>query len=102
MTEGREYQLMRHPAFQRLSTERLAMTLCLAALIGFVYFGFIFCATFRPDLLGRPLSDNTVISVGILAGLAVIASGVAITGVYIVWANSRFDRLLLEVMDATK
>lgn len=82
-----------HPAYQQLSAERLRLGLCLSAVMAGAYFVFILTVAFRPQVLGTPLGENTVMTWGLLAGVSVITLGFLLTAFYVVWANSRFDTL---------
>ena len=63
------------------------------------YYSFILVIAFKPAWLVRPLGPTTAITVGIAAGLAIIALCVALTGVYIWQANRDFDRKNREIVD---
>jgi len=67
------------------------------------YYAFILAIAFAPQHLARQLHDDTVLTVGIAAGLGVIALSIALTGLYVWRANRSFDRLNAEIVsDATR
>lgn len=82
-----------HPAYQELSAERLRLGLLLSAVMAGAYFAFILAVAFRPQALGTPLGNGTVMTWGLVVGVGVIALGFLLTLLYVVRANSRFDAL---------
>lgn len=89
----------RDPRFQTLVRTRRRLALRLTAAMLIVYFGFVLVVAFAPGLLAVPLGDS-VVTVGIPAGIAVILVAFALTGVYVARANARFDRLERELRRA--
>ncbi len=69
---------------------RVAAVLTAATLIS--YFGFILLIAFDKPLMGRQLAPG--LSIGILLGALVIASAWVLTGIYVLWANHRYDKAL--------
>ncbi len=90
------------PNFQELVSKRskFAWTLTVAMLV--VYFAFILTIAFNPSALGTPLSDDTVTTVGIPVGIAIIVFAFALTGIYVRRANSEFDALTTKIKDKAK
>lgn len=70
---------------------RFAWTLTIIMLV--IYFGFVLTIAFDPSILGTPLSEGSVTTVGIPVGIAVIVSAFLLTGIYVRRANSEFDEL---------
>jgi uncharacterized membrane protein (DUF485 family) len=69
---------------------RVAAVLTTAMLIS--YFGFILLVAFDKPLMGKQIVPG--LSLGILLGALVIASAWVFTGIYVVWANNRYDKAL--------
>jgi len=90
------------PNFQELVTKRskFAWTLTIAMLV--VYFAFILTIAFDPSALGTPLGDDTVTTVGIPVGMAIIVFAFALTGIYVRRANSEFDALTAKIKEKAK
>lgn len=91
-----------NPDYQKLISVRngFAVKLSIAMLI--VYFIFILTIAFNPSALGTPLSSDSVTSVGIPIGMAIIIFAIAITGVYTKRANSEFDDLNNKIKNSIK
>ncbi len=67
---------------------RVAASLTAATLVA--YFGFILLIAFDKPLMGRLIAPG--LSLGILLGALVIAISWGLTGLYILWANDKYDR----------
>ena len=91
-----------HPAYRRLSAERLRLGLFLSATMATAYFAFILTVAFRPQALAAPLGDGTVMTWGLLAGEGVIALGFVLTVLYVVYANARFDTLAAQLKEGVQ
>ncbi len=87
--------------FQDLVARRSKLSWTLAALILIVYYSFILVIAFSPDLFGVPISDGSTITWGIIIGISVILFTFVITGVYVHKANTSFDQILQDVVDAS-
>jgi uncharacterized membrane protein (DUF485 family) len=82
-----------NPKYQELVRKRSRFGWTLAALMLIIYYSFIMTIAFAPGFLARPLSDASVITVGIPIGLGVIISAFVLTGIYVWRANTEFDRI---------
>ena len=67
-----------------------------------VYFTFILTIAFEPALLGTPLSADSVTTVGIPIGVAVIVFAFVLTGIYTKRANGEFDDLANKIKESVK
>jgi uncharacterized membrane protein (DUF485 family) len=63
-----------------------------------MYFGFTLMIAFTPDILTRPISDTSVIPMGMLIGVGVIVASALLTGVYVYKANGTFDPIVQEIV----
>lgn len=90
------------PNFQELVSKRSRFAWTLTAAILIVYFSFILLLAYSPGTLGTPLSSETVTTVGIPVGVAIIVFAFALTGIYVRRANSEFDVLTQKIKDKAK
>jgi uncharacterized membrane protein (DUF485 family) len=90
-------QIINHPKYQELVSSRSRYAWTLSILMLLVYYSFIMTIAFKPELLAVPLSDGSVISVGIPVGIAIILFSFFITGLYVYRANHTYDVLLDEL-----
>lgn len=90
------------PDFLQLVNVRskFAWTLTIVMLV--IYFGFVLVIAFDPSLLGTPLSEGSVTTVGIPVGVGVIISAFILTGIYVRRANSEFDELTARIKAKAK
>ncbi|NTX00477.1 DUF485 domain-containing protein [Myxococcus sp. CA051A] len=72
---------------------RVAAVLTVATLVA--YFGFILLVAFNKPLMGHQIAPG--LSVGILLGAVVIVTAWALTGIYMIWANGKYDRALSQL-----
>jgi uncharacterized membrane protein (DUF485 family) len=86
------------PKYRLLLTRRTRLGWLLTALMLVAYFGYIGLIAFDKPALARPVGAG-VTSIGIPAGIGLILFTILLTGVYVLRANSEFDRLTREIVD---
>lgn len=82
-----------HPRYQELVCTRKCFAWNLTVLMLAMYYGFILVIAFAPSLLGTPISDGAVTTVGIPVGVIIIVASFILTGIYVSRANGKFDAL---------
>ena len=82
-------------ALEALAAKRWRIAAALTAATLVAYFGFILLVAFDKPLMGHQIVPG--LSVGILLGALVIAVSWGLTGLYILWANGRYDRALRQL-----
>ena len=93
MTQEQVEKIKNDPNFIELTSKRSAFAWKLTIAMLVVYFAFILTIAFNPSALGTPLGEDTVTTVGIPVGIAVIIFAFALTGIYVKRANTEFDEL---------
>jgi uncharacterized membrane protein (DUF485 family) len=88
--------------FHDMVQQKSKLSWTLATLILIVYYSFILVIAFAPDMLGVPISEDSTATWGIIIGLGVILFTFVITGIYVHRANTIFDKLLVEVIEASE
>ena len=88
-----------NPKYQELVRTRSRFAWTLSILMLLVYYTFIMTIAFKPELLAIPLSDSSVISVGIPVGIAIILFSFLLTGLYVYKANNTYDVMLEEIKE---
>ena len=91
-----------NPDYQKLIKIRTAFSIKLTIAMLVVYFTFILTIAFNPSVLGTPLSSDTVTSIGIPIGIAIIIFAFVLTGIYTKRANGEFDDLSNKIKQAVK
>lgn len=84
--------------FQRLQAERQRWSWALAVLMLVAFVSYILLIAFQPQMLAIPLSENSVITWGIPAGVGVIVLGFILTGLFVYRSNNKFDQRLKQIM----
>lgn len=90
------------PDFIRLTRERSSFAWTLSIVMLVIYFGFVLTIAFDPALLGIPLFEGSVTTVGIPVGIGVILAAFGLTGLYVRRANSEFDELNNRIKEKAK
>lgn len=92
MSPERVQQILQNPTFQTLDRQRWRLGMTLTIIQLFIYFGFILVVALAPDYL-RQSWRGGVTTLGIPIGIGVILSAFILCGIYVWFANSRFDAL---------
>ena len=90
------------PNYQELVSKRSSFAIKLSVAMLVVYFTFILTIAFNPSALGTPLSADSVTTVGIPIGIAVIIFAFILTGIYTKRANGEFDDLNNKIKQSIK
>jgi uncharacterized membrane protein (DUF485 family) len=91
-----------NPDYQKLVSTRSSFAIKLSLAVLIVYFTFILTIAFNPSALSIPLSPDSVTTIGIPIGVAVILFAFILTGVYTKRANSEFDDLSNKIKKSIK
>jgi uncharacterized membrane protein (DUF485 family) len=83
--------------FQSLSSQKNSISVILTILELVLYFGFIALIAFKKPFLATKISG--AISIGIPIAVGTIFFSWVLTGIYIRWANSKYDVLVKKVKE---
>jgi len=86
-------RLRNNPKYHEMVSKRNRFGWLMAIVMLAIYYAFIMTIAFAPEVLGRPISDTSVITIGIPIGLGVIVTAFLLTGIYVYRANTVFDRM---------
>lgn len=95
-------RIKNNPDYQELITKRNGFAIKLTILMLSVYFAFILTIAFEPSFLGTPISSDSVTTIGIPIGMAVIFTAFILTGIYTKRANGEFDELNNKIKNSLK
>ncbi|HSA82947.1 MAG TPA: DUF485 domain-containing protein [Geminicoccaceae bacterium] len=90
------------PRFRQLVARRSKFAWTLAVVMLAIYYGFILIIAFAPALLGTPLAPGAVTTIGIPIGVVIIVAAFVLTGIYVRRANSEFDALNQQIVEASR
>jgi cation/acetate symporter len=93
------YERMRaNPKFQELVAKRGRFAWTLAFVVLTMFYGFVMVVAFNPSALGRPVSEGSMLTVGVAVELFMFIFFWSLTAVYVKRANSEFDALTQEIV----
>lgn len=84
-------RVIHDPEFLALIKKKNTISFSLTALMLLVYFGFAVLLAYAPDLMAAPVGSATL---GIPLGIGVIIFACVLTGLYVRWANTKYDSLI--------
>ncbi len=85
------------PKFRELERKRNSLSWTLTIVMIVIYAAFVFLAALDPAFLAQKLGDG-VITLAFPLGLGVMVAAVVLTGLYVLRANTEFDRLTREIV----
>lgn len=83
--------------FKKLCREKDVISFVLTILQFILYFGFISLIAFNKPLVGEKISGS--MTLGIPLAVGTIFFSWVLTGIYIYWANTKYDHLVKEVKE---
>jgi uncharacterized membrane protein (DUF485 family) len=84
------HEIVNSPRFKRLVIKRWSVSFSLTFLLFVLYFGYILTVGYGKEWLAGKVGVYT--NVGILFGAAVIVGAWILTMIYVVWANTSYDK----------
>jgi uncharacterized membrane protein (DUF485 family) len=91
------HELLEDPDFKSLSAQKNVVSIILTILELVLYFGFIALIAFNKPYLAKKLSEGSATTIGIPIAVGTILGSWVLTGIYIQWANSKYDKLVEKV-----
>jgi uncharacterized membrane protein (DUF485 family) len=99
MSKLKKEDILNDPDFQQLSSQKNRISLILTILELVVYFGFIGLIAYNKPYLGEKLSVGGSVTIGIPIAVGTIVLSWVLTGIYIWWANAKYDALVKKVLE---
>jgi len=90
-------EILNDEDFRSLSSQKNTISVILTILELVLYFGFIALIAFNKPFLATKISG--AISIGIPIAVATIFLSWVLTGIYIYWANNKYDVLVKKVKE---
>jgi len=88
------------PEFKDLVATKGSVSAILTVIMLAAYFGFILVLAFNKEILSGLLMEG--LSVGIPVGLFVILLAWGLTGIYVFWANDKYDSAVNKIRQGLK
>lgn len=95
-------KIKNNPKYHELVSKRSKFGWILSILVCIIYYGFILVIAFNRQLLGTPVTEGAVTTIGIPVGILVIVSSFVMTGIYVWRANTTFDELTKQIKQEVK
>jgi uncharacterized membrane protein (DUF485 family) len=89
--------LLEDPDFKKLVARKNTISLILTVAELTLYFGFIGLIAFNKPFLGTKISGSITIGIPIAVGTILISW--ILTGIYIWWANNKYDAMVQQIKD---
>jgi len=93
-------QLLEDPEFKDLVSRKNRFSILLTVITLVLYYGFILLIAFNRDVFASKVYGN--VTFGILLGIGVILSCWVLTGVYVRWANQKYDAMVARLQEKAK
>jgi len=99
MSKLKHEDILHDPDFKDLSRQKFIISTVLTILELVMYFGFIGLIAFNKPFLAQKLSAGVATTIGIPIAVGTIIGSWVLTGIYIWWANNKYDVLVNKVKD---
>ncbi len=99
MSKLRKEDILNDPDFQQLSKQKDTISMILTILELVLYFGFIGLVAYNKPYLAQKMSAGGSVTIGIPIAVGTILLSWVFTGIYIWWANKKYDELVKKVIE---
>jgi len=99
MSKLKHEDILNDPDFKDLSRQKFTISIILTVLELVLYFGFIGLIAFNKPFLAQKLSAGVATTIGIPIAVGTIVFSWVFTGIYIWWANTKYDVLVNKVKE---
>ena len=93
------HQILDDPEFKKLVKQKNAVSTVLTIVELLLYFGFIALIAYNKPFLAQKMSEGSAITIGIPIAVGVIFLSWILTGIYVFWANNKYDAMVQSVKD---
>ncbi|HET6515091.1 MAG TPA: DUF485 domain-containing protein [Thermodesulfovibrionales bacterium] len=93
------HEILEDEDFKSLTSQKNTISVILTVLELVLYFGFIALIAFNKPFLAQKLSEGSATTIGIPIAVGTILFSWVFTGIYIFWANSKYDVLVKKVKE---
>jgi uncharacterized membrane protein (DUF485 family) len=83
-------EIIKSPAFKSLVSRRWQVSLVMTCTMLIIYIGFLLVVAFNKELLATKIGRYYTLAIPI--GLGIIVMAWLLTGLYVFWANNRYDK----------
>jgi uncharacterized membrane protein (DUF485 family) len=98
MSKLKKEDILTDPDFLELSAQKNTISIILTILELVLYFGFIALIAYNKPFLAQKMSAGGAATIGIPIAVGTILLSWVFTGIYIWWANVKYDELVKKVI----
>ena len=99
MAKVKKEDILNDPDFQELVSRKNSISWILTVLELVLYFGFVALIAFNKPFLATRLTESGAMTIGIPIAVGTIVFSWVFTGIYIRWANSKYDDMVKKIKD---
>src|SRR5512143_2912478 len=99
MSKLKKEDILNDPDFQKLSGQKDTISIILTILELVLYFGFIYLVAEGKGFLSQRMSEGGAATIGIPIAVGTILLSWVFTGIYIWWANAKYDEMVKRVVE---
>jgi uncharacterized membrane protein (DUF485 family) len=89
------------PEFKKLVAQKNAISWTLTIFELVLYFGFISLIAFNKPYLAQKMGEGSAMTIGIPIAVTTILLSWVLTGIYIWWANTKYDEMVKTLRNRT-
>ncbi|VAV90586.1 hypothetical protein MNBD_ALPHA02-1579 [hydrothermal vent metagenome] len=98
MSSPETEKCLNNPKFKELTRARANGNILFSLIILVGYGIYVLGISFAPKLMSSPVTSGSSLTYGILIAVLVIVSGMVCSGLYVWWANRKFDVLKQDLL----
>jgi len=99
MSKLKKEDILNDADFKDLSGQKNTISVILTILELVIYFGFVGLIAYNKPFLAQKLSEGGSATIGIPIAVGTIILSWVLTGIYIWWANAKYDVLVKKVKE---
>jgi uncharacterized membrane protein (DUF485 family) len=99
MAKLKKEDILNDPDFMLLSSQKDTISIVLTILELVLYFGFIALIAYNKPFLAQKMSADGAATIGIPIAVGTILLSWVFTGVYIWWANTKYDDMVKRIIE---
>ena len=99
MAKLKKEDILNDPDFLKLSAQKNTISIILTVLELALYFGFIGLIAYNKPFLAQKMSSGDAATIGIPTAVGTIVFSWVFTGIYIWWANTKYDEMVKKVIE---
>jgi uncharacterized membrane protein (DUF485 family) len=99
MSKIKKEDILNDPDFIKLSKQKDTISVILTILELVLYFGFIALIAYNKPFLAQKMNEGGAATIGIPIAVGTILLSWIFTGIYIWWANAKYDEMVKRVIE---